>query len=834
MLPMITPNFRRHRLAPHFVYESFDPKNQLFFNRNSAGFVLEGWPLVGASLQAQNEISEFLKEEDNLPDGASLQVIMCGSSNINSYLQHWVNVRADGIFKTLAEQRAEVLRQKALNDGIIKDVILLIALTIPKRNTDFNFVADLERRRDVLKATFRSIGLLVNDVGSIELLRFLRSFFGWEAEAQPPLNPYQILAEQILPGDFNLEVFPEQLVLQNTETKKAIVTMEAVKRPTTWKLALMDLFLGNELRRGEQIRSDFMLHFGLQVLSHQTMEKSNAIAKRESLLRNLKSGLTKWLPGLEEEYEDMDAAVLAMQAGDRVVILNQNVILQDHVNKIKERVFEYRSIMRRSGFHFVPCASDHLAVLLSCLPMQLVEERRGFGSKVGGLGPELNKLGRGIKTISGEAKALLPIVGEWKGDLRSPGMLLVGPRGQLMYWSPFGPVLIPQEGKTPQSNENFNLCIAGVPGSGKSVFMQELMLSTLGVGGKVFVLDYGRSFKRSCLLLEGNYIEFDIKKPMSLNPFSEISERDEDFEAREDALTGVTAVLATMAAPLEGTNDLQNAMLQKALRAVWAAKGAKAEITDIADWLLQRSELYAQDLGNMLFPFTRDGIYGKFFSGPAQLSLNNKIVVIETDHLRNVPALLTVVVQMMIVHINQVMVKGDRKHPFLIMIDEAWKLLQGKASGAFIEEMGRIARKYKGSITLATQQLTDYFRVDSPAAEKAFENASFKAILKQNPDSLYALRSNPKLAAFVHEDWQLELLQSVHSNPPHYSEVALFGPDVKGVIGRLILDPFTSLLTSTNAEDYQALEERTARGMPVTDAIRDVLKARGLFYEYTQ
>jgi hypothetical protein len=38
------------------------------------------------------------------------------------------------------------------------------------------------------------------------------------------------------------------------------------------------------------------------------------------------------------------------------------------------------------------------------------------------------------------------------------------------------------------------------------------------------------------------------------------------------------------------------------------------------------------------------------------------------------------------------------------------KLLQGKSSGNFIEEATRIARKYNGSITLATQQLTNYFR----------------------------------------------------------------------------------------------------------------------------
>jgi conjugal transfer ATP-binding protein TraC len=277
-----------------------------------------------------------------------------------------------------------------------------------------------------------------------------------------------------------------------------------------------------------------------------------------------------------------------------------------------------------------------------------------------------------------------------------------------------------------------------------------------------------------------------------------------------------------------GTTDLQNSMLQKALRAVWSMKKSKAEITDVAEWLLERSEDYCRDLGNMLFPFTVEGMYGKFFTGPANISLNHKIVVIETDHLRNVPALMSVVVQMIIVHINQVMVRGDRKHPFLIMIDEAWKLLQGKTSGNFIEEAGRIARKYKGSITLATQQLTDYFRPESPAAEKAFENSSWKAILKQNPETLLALRSNPKLAAFVKDDWQLNLLQSVHSNPPHYSEVALFGPDIHGVVGRLMLDPFTRLLTSTNAEDFQALEDCMNKGLSAIESVERILKSRGL------
>ncbi|KJV70800.1 ftsK/SpoIIIE family protein [Orientia tsutsugamushi str. TA763] len=470
-------------------------------------------------------------------------------------------------------------------------------------------------------------------------------------------------------------------------------------------------------------------------------------------------------------------------------------------------------------------------MLLAALPMQLVEQgpKGILGQKTSGVGVALSSLGRGIKTVSVESKVLLPIIGEWKGDLSSPGMLLAGRRGQIMYWSPFGGALLPalnKHGVAP--NENFNLCIAGVPGSGKSVFMQELMLSVLGVGGKVFVLDYGRSFKRTCLILGGRYIEFDMKNPVSINPFSEVPEDDsaKSIEARSDFLSNFPSILATMAAPQYGTSDLQQPMLQRALISVWQKNGAKAEITDIADWLSNREESYAKELGNMLFPFTKDGQHGRFFSGKAQLSLNSDIVVIETDHLRSVPELLAVIVQIMIVHINQTMVKGDRSRPFLIMIDEAWKLLAGKRSGEFIEEAGRIARKYNGSIALATQQLTDYFRQEGSASEKAFENSSHKIILKQNSESFKAMRANPKLAGFVDEDWKLNLLQSVHSNPPYYSEIAIYSPNVSGVVGRLMIDPFTLLLTSTNARDYQAIEDHMAKGMNVSEAINYVIRER--------
>ncbi|KJV71725.1 TraC family protein [Orientia tsutsugamushi] len=388
----IHKDFDRERFSKHFVYESYDDETQLFFNRGSIGFVLLACPLAEASVSAQNEIAEFLKSDENLPAESSLQVLMIGSNNIEHFLSNWQSYRKGEIFIELANKRTEFLRDQAQKVGSIKDVVLLISVTIPNLNANID---DMIRRRDALKDTFRSM-------------------------------------------------------------------------------------------------------------------------------------------------------------------------------KAKQSAPAFCSMLRRSGLYFVPYKYDHVAVLLAALPMQLVEQgpKGVLGQKTSGVGVALSSLGRGIKTVSVESKVLLPIIGEWKGDLSSPGMLLAGRRGQIMYWSPFGGDLLPTLNKNAAApNENFNLCIAGVPGSGKSVFMQELMLSVLGVGGKVFVLDYGRSFKRTCLILGGRYIEFDMKNPVSINPFSEVPEDDsaKSIEARSDFLSNFPSILATMAAPQYGTSDLQQPMLQRAV-----------------------------------------------------------------------------------------------------------------------------------------------------------------------------------------------------------------------------------------------------------------------------
>lgn len=820
----IHADFQRERLSPHFVYESYEAESGLFYNRGSVGFVLIANPLPGAELTAQGEIADFIANNENLPDGSSIQILMMASCDISFLLNRWARERKGEIYEELAKKRCEFLSKKAKEEGFVKDSHLLISLTVPDLNT---CPLAMERRRGALQNTLESIGLWSETVDDSFLLSLMQTLWGKDTYDGVRVNPYEVLAEQILPTDFSLYEDNDIVHLKDDE---AFVCLDAEHRPPNWSLGLMDLFLGNEMRKGEFIQADYLIHVGIHVLENQTVARTAAIAKREAIEKNIAAGMGKFFPDLIEESHDIQGAVAALQSGERMVHIHTNVILKGQKHKVAQAAKSYASMMRRNGWGFVGPRYDHLATMLACMPMALVEEEKGALSKrTSGIGVALESIGRGKKTVSGETKALLSIIGEYKGDLNAPGLLLTGRRGQLKYFSQFGSELAPHlASKFGNNDNNYNVCIAGLAGSGKSVLMQEMMLTILGVKGKVFVFDYGKSFKNLCQELGGNYIEFNPSQPVSINPFSEVPTGEDKIsaEARTDFLASFPITLGTMAAPKFGTTDLQQTLLTQALRESWDLKGVDTQIDDIAAWLLTQDNLVANDLGRMLFNYTKDGAYGGFFAGKAELTLNADIVVIETDHLRNFPDLMAVVTQVMITHINHTMAKGKTDKPNLIVFDEMAKTLKSPLALKFVEEVVRIVRKYKASVVVATQLLTDFHKL-GPDAESIFEGASFKIIFKQNADSLSKMRSIPLLKSYVETDSQFRRMRSVESKKGEYGEFTIWSEGVNGDIARLRIDPFTLLLMSTNPTDKQLIADHRANGLSLKDSINTILKERG-------
>lgn len=183
------------------------------------------------------------------------------------------------------------------------------------------------------------------------------------------------------------------------------------------------------------------------------------------------------------------------------------------------------------------------------------------------------------------------------------------------------------------------------------------------------MLDVDRSFEKTVKLLEGEFIEFTTQSSICINPFSSLP-IDNPLEA-EDALVMLKPIVSLMAAPREGTSDLENAFIEQALKAAWDDKKRDASITDVANHLNNHSDLIAKTLGKKLIPYTEDGMYGRFFTGPATVDLSKPMVVIELEELKERKDLQEVIVQMVIVQITNKLYLGDRKTPSLVVLDEA-------------------------------------------------------------------------------------------------------------------------------------------------------------------
>lgn len=81
---------------------------------------------------------------------------------------------------------------------------------------------------------------------------------------------------------------------------------------------------------------------------------------------------------------------------------------------------------------------------------------------------------------------------------------------------------------------NYNGAIVGTSGSGKSFLVNEIVRRTLGTGGRAWIIDVGQSYKKSCTLLGGQYIEIGVEEDpterITFNPFLLINDIDEDME----------------------------------------------------------------------------------------------------------------------------------------------------------------------------------------------------------------------------------------------------------------------------------------------------------------
>ena len=178
------------------------------------------------------------------------------------------------------------------------------------------------------------------------------------------------------------------------------------------------------------------------------------------------------------------------------------------------------------------------------------------------------------------------------------------------------------------------------------------------------------------------------------------------------------------------------------------------------------------------------------------------------------------VVLMLVVFLaTQRMYHGPRTRAKAIVIDEAWDLLSGEDSRAFLEGAARRARKYRGALVTGTQSVNDYYA--NPAARAAWENSDWVIFLGQKDESVELLKSEGR----IHCDAGMErALKSLSTADGRYAELVLHGPDGWRV-ARLVLDAWSVALFSSRGPAFAAVESLKAEGLSTVEAIDRIVGA---------
>jgi conjugal transfer ATP-binding protein TraC len=828
-----------YHLSDFLPYQWYDSESELFISEKHIGFVLETSPLVGNSEIMQKELSNIFTQI--LPEDSSIQTMIYADKNIGGILDHYIETReaSPEVMQTLAIRRAKYLSQLAIKSHltpyVLRDFKCYMSVCLNLNDHVSLSIKKVTEIKKQIVATLTVVGVSNKVMNPEGLIRFLDSVFNADFSntdvSTKKWNRFDPIKNQIISHDTDIVVEDDLLKLRNGQTE--LKTFSVVNYPPEWTLSQMSELIGDMFRDTRQFPFPFIMHYGVHIYK-QSNDAAKISMKASMAEKQLRSPIGKYIPNIEREHAELEYAQNCLNKGERLVKTQFNIILFSPKDEMSSAEQTLRTMFSSMLFRVESNLGTQLHSLLTTLP--LAWHRDTISSL-----EEFKKL---RTTISVESANLVPQQAEWKGT-KTPAMLFGGRKGQVIQFCPFD-----------NTAGNYNVTVVGRSGAGKSVFMQELMASTMGLGGRVFVLDVGRSFEKTCYMLGGQFIEFrqrdvgsdggssaasaavgnptntncddkadtlqdnrvQLQAGICLNPFSSLDV--DNQEAVEDTLAMLKSVIQMMAAPINGVDDKGAALLEQATNEAFKKNKNKTTITDIADFLLSLNDDQARDLGQMLYPYTAAGVHGKYFNGESNVNLDNNLIVIELEELKEKKDLQSVVVQMMVINITNKMFLGDRKTPFNIVFDEAWDMLRAKQSEVFIETLARRLRKYKGSLVVGTQSVNDFY--SCAGAQAAWDNSDWNCFLSQKEESIAQLKNSKRILL---DEQKEKVITSVKTEQGKYAEVLINGADGYAV-GKLLLDPFSGLLFSTKAEDYAAVQELRKQGYSITEAVERILVER--------
>ncbi len=292
------------------------------------------------------------------------------------------------------------------------------------------------------------------------------------------------------------------------------------------------------------------------------------------------------------------------------------------------------------------------------------------------------------------------------------------------------------------SLENANSVVFAKSGAGKSYCVKLEILRSMMIGTDVIVIDPENEYEALAQTVGGAYLKVSLTSDRRINPF-DLPPPIEGEEVQPGDLlrSNIINLHGLLKIMLGGVSPEEEGILDKALNDVYSLKGITMELVDPSQIPPPTMEdLYdilstmegGLSLAQRLQKFT-SGTYSGIFNKPTNVDLESGLMVFS---IRDLEDSLRPIAMYIILNYIWSSIRRKLKRRLLI-IDEAWSLMQHDDSARFLFGLVKRARKYYLGITTITQDVEDF--VKSPFGKPVVTNSSLQLLLKQAPAAVDVL-----------------------------------------------------------------------------------------------
>lgn len=765
--------------------------NFLAFSDHSfgAGFKIQGVDISCMDAEEINLVVDRLEKLlISLENGTKIQILYKLTPKVREKIERHREIAANAPedIKGVAEYRADFLEDLADKGHFFKPEIFLFVrsgrakvkkLKIfakeekwrPFNETELsNNLNQFEKIVGLVQSSLHTAGFDPQTLTSVEWFDLLfdhlnpsRAYSIGRAAMRAVYDPFaDALADQLCLTD--LEVHPKGIKVGDSLAR--IISLKTLPEKETFA-SMVDTLL--------KVPFPFEISQTIQVPDQRKEQEKLSVQRR--LAHSMAAG-SKNVRDLESEAQlhDLETLIEEIIAGsEKIVYSDLSVIVRGSSNdELDEKSDEIMKAFRQM---------NSAEAVIETLP--------SFEGYMKAL-PGNCELFRGRKMKSSNAAHFMPMFTTWEGN-SSPVALIPNREGVLVSVDPFAPEL-----------PNWNGIIFGGSGSGKSFTVANLILSFIGQTPqpKVIWIDNGASSQKLVESLGGEFINLSLESGIRLNLF--------DLETGEtkpppSKIKLILAVLETILKEDEKPSlpKREKALLEEVIYQTYDSCHPRVPtLSDLREKLKAHSSIEMRNYAQTLYSWTGTTAYGRMLDGGSNVALSKNLTTVEISGLNSHPSLQNVFLLLLTDFIRSEAAR-DLRTPYLLVIDEAWRVFQASESGKeFALECYRLLRKFMAGIYCLSQNYRDFLS-DPQIAEAVLPNTTHVFVLRQKKIDWDDFQKIMGL-----KNAEIEAIKSLEIRKGDFSEV-FYMQDEKRSLLRVRPDRLAYLICTSDGKDKAMIEE---------------------------